>query len=977
MGTFPSHLIILCGVLCLVPCAAVALIPDQVLVTSSSDWLVANGIDNATISVQAFNATNPLAGLTVDFSVNDSRYGSLDVTRKGTGSDGSASVTFRTGTASGNATIHALVTYTENNVTSTIDRTLIQKIDHGTPYQISNLEYPDEAYAGSSVSLVIKLKDRNGNPIDNRRVTEKVHLVVGSPDGTPDEGAAGFLNGTVYSTALYAPVDANGTVSVTLRLATVSGSNVVWMEGIGNIPATYFTITGVADPVPFSIDRTLSPSTGWQYADGEGTFEIDYTVRDKYGNGIRNTSLLITSPGESAKTLVANDAGSVSIIYGPKSVIGIYNISATAIDNTSVTCTDMLNFISTEATDMILTARPQTLASHDADPEAVSDLMAKVIDIEGNPVEGETVTFQIVSTTNGTYNMTAPPSLDRTSALSDSDGYAIAHFTPGSFSTDSKDPAYNETATGSSVVRATWNNVTADITLTWKNYPYLSVVTIVSPSTVAVNDTVTIVIRLIGDGSALEPDPIDVMLVMDRSGSMGYDYPSRMSSAQTAAKTFVDQMNVSRDRVGLVSFASSTTLDQSLTNDFSRVKTKIGRLDPSGATQLRNGAYLGISRVNSSGESSESVKAVVIMTDGDWNYDGSPLAHGTGWPANASYTFSGSSFEPNNYRYYDGLGGTLTRPYYYSDWRCTDGEFTNQNLSRYAGAGAVRLYTISFASTLDDVAVNALRVMANSTGGFYSHAPDAAGLLDIYTRIAGDLITEAGVNTTMNINFGTISVNNESFNGTEVFEYIHQEGVSTRIDWPNGSVTTLDQTSNWTNSQSLDFDVGTVKLNEVWQATIQFKVLKAGNIDVFGENSRILFNNGTDSLLLPKTYLTAVPVLNNSGVNFVGLAISDLNATASSPTRLAITWNFNYTGTQYATEKLYYSADEGQSWKSIGTLTRTNGDYSESADLDLTQATKATVYYIRVDASGLDGGWDRKETLVTIGDQATSFIKLE
>lgn len=977
MGTSPFHLLILCGILCLIPGVAVALIPDQVLITSSSDWLVANGIDNATLSVQALNASNPLSGLTVDFSVNDSLLGSLDATRKGTGSDGLATVTFRTGTMSGNATIHAIVTYSENNVTSTLERNLIQKIDHDTPYQISKLEYPDEASAGSNVSLSIILKDKNGNFIDDRHVVEKIHLVVGSPDGTPDEGLAGFQNGSAYSTTIYIPVDRYGNVSVTLKLATLSGSNVIWMEGIGNIPATYFTITGVADPTPYGIDRTITPSSGWQYADGEGTFEIDYTVRDIFGNGIRNASLLISSPGESAKTLISNEAGKVSIIYGPKSVIGIYNISATAIDNTSVTCTDMLNFISTEATDMILTARPQTMASYDADSAVVSVLMAKVIDIEGNPVEGENVTFQIVSTTNGTYNMTSAPTLDRTFALSDSDGYAIAHFIPGSFSTNTKDPMYNQTATGSTLVRATWKNVTADITLTWKNYPYLSVITIVSPSTVAVNDTVNIVIQLTGDGSALEPNPIDVMLVMDRSGSMAYDSPTRMNSAQTAAKTFVDQMNVTRDRVGLVSFASTTTLDQSLTNDFSRVKTKIGKLYPYGATQLRNGAYTGINRVNTSIQNNDAVKAVVIMTDGDWNYDGSPLAHGTGWPANASYEFSGNTFEPDNYRYYDGLGGTLTKPYSYSDWRSTDGEFTNQNLSRYAKAGSIRLYTISFASTLDDVAVQALQVMAETTGGFYSHAPDAAGLLDIYTKIAGDLQNEAGVNTTMNINFGTVSVNNQSFNGTEVFEYIHQEGVSTRIDWPNGSVTTVDQTANWTNSQRLDFDVGTVKLNEVWQATIQFKVLKAGNIDVFGNNSQILFNNGTDSLILPKTYLTAVPVLNNTGVNFVGLTLSDLKATVSSPTQLAISWDFNYTGTQTANERLYYSVDEGQSWKSIVTLTRSNGNYAESANLDLTQVTKANEFFIRVDASGLDGGWDREETLVSVGNQANSFIKLE
>lgn len=979
MGLNPFRIFAFIVLLGVIPATALALIPDQIISSTSSDWLISNGIDNSTISVQILNTSTPISGISVDYSVDDFRYGSLNVSHSITDTNGLSAVKFQAGTLSGNATIHIQVSYLENNQTLVMEKVLIQKIDHGTPYQISAVQYPYEASAGSSVPFVITLKDRYGNPIDNKHTVETLHLVVGSPSGTPADGLAAFLSGTSYSTDVNIPVDANGNVSTTLRLATMSGSNMIWMEGIGSIPATYFTITGIADPIPYRIERTVTPGTGWQYADGVGTFEIDYFVIDKFGNGIRNASILFSSTGsgESTKTLTSNDLGKVSIIYGPKSTIGDYTVTATAVANTSVSVTDVLTFISTEATDMILTASPQTMASRDADPSISSDILAKVVDAEGNPVEGETVTFQIVSSTNGTYNVTSAPYLDATSAISNSDGYATVHFIPGTFSTNQEDPMYSQTASGSSIISAVWNNVTSEVTILWKNYPYLSVSTTVSPSTVAVNDTVDITILLKGDGFALQPNPIDVMLVMDESSSMSSDSPSRISSAKTAAKTFVDQMNVSRDQIGLVSFSSTSSLDQGLTNNFSLVKSKIDLLSPNGYTQLRNGTYLGIKQVNTTSIKKTAVRAVVIMTDGNWNYDGTPLGHGTGWPLNTSYKLNTSTLDINNYRYYDGLGCNLT--YYNSKygWGCTDGETSNQNLSLYAKNSRIRLYTISFASTLDSSAVAALQVMASTTGGFYSHAPDASGLQEIYKKIAGDLITEAGVNTTMNISFGTVSVNNESLPGDEVFEYVYLDSVSTKIVQPNGTITTINQTENWTKSTNLNFDVGTLKLGETWQATIRFKVLKPGNIDIFGSDSRIIFNNGTDTLALPRTYVTAIPGLNNSGVNFVGLSISDLAATQSTPTQLAVSWDFNYTGTQVATEKVFYSTDEGQSWKTLVVLTRSSGQYSENTNLDLNQIPKTTTVYIRVDGSGMDGGWDRKETSVNTGYQDNPYIRLE
>ena len=75
-----------------------------------------------------------------------------------------------------------------------------------------------------------------------------------------------------------------------------------------------------------------------------------------------------------------------------------------------------------------------------------------------------------------------------------------------------------------------------------------------NPQTIAVNSTVDVTIDFIGDGWALQPHPIDVVLCTDRSGSMLYDDPDRMYSIREAAKVFVQQMNSSRDTLGLVTF---------------------------------------------------------------------------------------------------------------------------------------------------------------------------------------------------------------------------------------------------------------------------------------------------------------------------------------------------------------------------------------------------------------------------------------
>ena len=61
-----------------------------------------------------------------------------------------------------------------------------------------------------------------------------------------------------------------------------------------------------------------------------------------------------------------------------------------------------------------------------------------------------------------------------------------------------------------------------------------------------------------------------------------------------------------------------------------------------------------------------------------------------------------------------------------------------------------------------------MTALAGSTGGFHEHAPDAAALSEVYSRIAGDLRDEAGVETVMDISMQDISVNSERIPGADV-----------------------------------------------------------------------------------------------------------------------------------------------------------------------------------------------------------------
>jgi hypothetical protein len=1006
--------------------------PDNYEMTSNKEWVVANGYDNAIITLNATYEGRPVPGLLVDFTLLESDMGALDQAASVTDENGLATVRFTTSTKSGNATISAYTLYQHEELEIVNETQYIQKVDHDIPYGLKSYNVPSQISVGATAPVSVQYVDRWDNPVDNRNIAEEVYFEISS-----SAEDAIFLDASPPYTCIQEPVDSTGSTTVWFKASESPGMNVILADPIMNdIPDKYFFIEGVANKSPVLIEQEFDPE-GYldnppkQYADGESLYQITYTLKDEFGNGVMNSPIYVstTISGEE-QTIYTNAFGQALLTYGPKTSIGHITITATSLDNTSVSCAKEVWFISQEAVDMQFTIVPEWMPSRDVEGWAPALLMAKVIDENGNPVEGEEVTFSIGEAEyEETYNVTMIPELVSETAISNSDGYAISYFNPGAFTVDWQHLNYDDTATGTIPITAEWENVTRGeyssqtLVVSWKNYPYLSLETVVSPQTVNVTGIVDVLIRLRGDGWALHPKPIDVVFCTDRSGSMLKDEPDRMVSVMDASKAFVGVMYVSptRDHIGLVSFGTNgwaklspeyryfddetvycygyndwesrdltgyyydwtnmygvyryydyyyidsgtgfkwiyrdsywdmptdggmpdcyyenfwpyteqydinsahqnyveshypgdnrfygyyAVVEEPLNINPTLVNSSIDRMVPASGTPLRYGVYKAINEVIDNGRE-KAIKAIIVLSDGDYNYYGDPLAR----DPDKGHT----SWSPTSY-------GNLD-----NDWhRFSELTPSEQNMATYASNNDIRIYSIGFAEDISTGGRDTLKILAESTGGKYYNA-DAANIAEIYKTIAGDLQEEAGVDTEVNLDFGQIEVNydlvtiNETY---KVFDYIPE----TDVDSYHANLTkpihdppypySVNQTYEWESENKITFDVGNVYLGQVWEARYQLRILADGNINIFGPGSQVVFNNGAAFLNFPKTYITGVPGMVTTGVNSSELDV-DVGDSSYDSESGYIEWPIyrNYTGNMIVTELYYISHDGGMTWMLIG-----------------------------------------------------------
>src|SRR5665647_888726 len=977
-------------------------LPDTSMITTSNSWIVANGVDQTTITIMVSNSSlGSMIGATVVFTVDDPKYGSMSPGTAISDATGKATNTFKANTASGTAVITArIISHDGYNVIKTVN----QNIDHDSPYY-AYFTHPPNGTVATDVPFAISLKDYWKNPIDDRKqiIPGDIHTISLHVHGpAPDD--CGFVTANITSHDILSTLDMNGNASLTIRLTKKAGPNNILMNAYGSISDKLDWIDADTNGIPFSISQAYDPS-GFPPslpADGTSEFTIVYSLLDRYDNPTKNAWIWFNTsiPGEEIKLGPSNSGGMITRTYGKKPTIGVVNISAIAISNTSVTIFQVVEFTSTAATNMDITANPETVASRDVNPSIVSDISASVTDIMGNPVENETVTFTMSNASySGNFNIISSPTLVSTTATSDVDGLATVTFIPGSFTTNSSDPKYSSSATGNCTITAHWGTLHKPILITWKNYPYLSVKTSVNPQTVQVNQTVDVTIAFKGDGWALQPKPIDVVLCTDRSGSMLFDNPDRMFSIREAAKSFVDNMSPARDTLGLVTFGRSgyisrpgynsgiamseinnvyspysrtysdyATVDRTLIggiSGFNSIKNNISSILPDHGTPMRSAIYKSVNEIKSRGRAG-SVKAIILLSDGDYNWYGDPLARGSG-STNGETTFGDLT---TSYKTFTGLGA---------------GQFSNQNMSVYATNNGIRIYSIAFSSSVSSGGKFTLERLANATGGKYYEA-SATDVSDVYSQIAGDLKTDAGVNTNMITDFQNVNVTGVSLAGAQVYDYVPNSTASTRILWQDGVTNVTNQSADWLSDNKLDFTIGTIKVGETWEATFRLKVKKSGSIDVFGANSLVSFNNGTSTLTLPHTFLTVVPDLNATGMGSKSLILSNLFVTESGEIKalLPVMWNTSYSGNKTITEKVYYSIDDGP-WVMFTTKTIPGystapilKEYVDYAQLDVTKLPPGG-YKIKVYATVDDApdAWIGPTDTKTVGGQGKIYLRLE
>lgn len=172
---------------------------------------------------------------------------------------------------------------------------------------------------------------------------------------------------------------------------------------------------------------------------------------------------------------------------------------------------------------------------------------------------------------------------------------------------------------------------------------------------------------------------LDIVLSIDRSGSMR---GQKMTDAKSAADRLVELLS-SQDRVGLVSFASSATLDIGLTSNIGDVKTAIGRCSASGSTNMGDALGKAIKELTNNG-GDDSILSIIYFTDGVTN--------------------AGPS----------------------------KSQILNKLVPEALEAGII-IYTLGYGRDVDG---GFLRQVAEGTGGKHYFAPDRAKLLEIYTELS-------------------------------------------------------------------------------------------------------------------------------------------------------------------------------------------------------------------------------------------------
>ncbi len=199
----------------------------------------------------------------------------------------------------------------------------------------------------------------------------------------------------------------------------------------------------------------------------------------------------------------------------------------------------------------------------------------------------------------------------------------------------------------------------------------------------------------------------------------------KIDQAKVAAQSFMDfnGWDSNNDQIGLVSYSSSSTLDQTLTTTYSLVKSDINALVSSGGTATGDGINTATTELTSVRHNATALSFQILMSDG--------------------LTNSGAN---------------------------------SSTAAINAANNGIIIYTIGFGAEAD---VTELTNIANITGGKYYSALDQNALIDVYNLIAQEIqliATDANLVASIPTDVNVVIDGNGFFTGTSlVFDINTQE----------------------------------------------------------------------------------------------------------------------------------------------------------------------------------------------------------
>jgi hypothetical protein len=933
-------------IICLLFLAGTVGAADVSVISTSRDWVVANGADQAIITVIVSNTTTGLVeGATVDFSV-DPVFGDMSpASPPYTGPDGVATSTFTVNKASGAATITAKISYIDAGTPVieqpiTISQNIIdQRITSATPT-------PPNGTVGQEILFNIIFKDQSGYPFNNQDGDVSVSLSVSCPMPNDCEFVG---SGHLFS----GKPDENGNLAAPLKLGNRTGLTTIVMDKVQDLRQQVFTID--TEPGPLTLTVSVDPST-LSVPAGRESFSIYYILKDLFGNGVANEQIYIeTSLGENLTAVTDYNGMTSELTYGPKAEISTVTLTAQMVKSPGIMNQTTLSFTAPIAKDMTMIVSPQNMSSLDKDPASHSWATVLVHDEYGEPFSGQTITFSLDYSAADQTNWSSEPYLETESAVTDGYGRAIVKFIPGTFND-------NGPFTSSAIVTATWSehpDITKTGTFYWTNRPFLNIDVNATPRTVTKGEFMDVTINVSVSGNP-EYRPVTLLLDQDVSGSMSSvsNKTTRLVKAVNAATTFIQGLVTAglNINMGQISFGNEKANfpQMPIGSDLDDIIDNLGILYTSAAAgemgpSLETGLDALIAATGPTTTHADDVKVLILMSGGTSN-----LQNDEPW-------------------------------------------FTNQ--INKAVNNDITVFIISYVNNAGDSPNAAVQFnrLADETGGEVYRVWNEETFALVYADITERIKVLADKDTEMTLNFETVKIEDQVFPGTDVYDYVPvglpdptvlphgqvsvpsttiDNNLRTSIIWPDGNQSMVNQSQEWLTN-TLKFHVGEIPFGTTWSTTFRLKPKIPGCYNIFGEGSGILLNG--EETVIPENVICVVEEPKNEPFKSGMLNVTDddpPNAQYNSTDTdfIPLHWQTYYNSTKpelySATETVSYRFIDERSpfvvWKEVYSVSVPNDKDSVrtyQTMLDIRQFPLACVIQIRIQATAPDA---RDEILRTI-----------